>query len=80
MTFFVQGGAFRRSAETEKFVKDLKRKGYVPSMMQGWDSERRLWHMIHIGDYPERTQAAHGAPGFPTRENTPALVRSLASP
>ncbi len=72
--YSVQVGAFRNSKNANRFVSQLKQKGYGAYIFMKTDPKARTWHTVRIGDYTNLREASSARSMFKKKEKKPALV------
>jgi cell division protein FtsN len=75
--FGLQVGAFRISTDAERWLEDLKERGFYGRILEHTDNGGKLWHRVVIGQYPTYAQAGAEAEAFEVEENIPVLIRTL---
>ncbi len=74
LRYSVQVGAFRNSKNANRYVSQLKQKGYGAYIFMKTDPKARTWHTVRIGDYTNLSEASSARSMFRKKEEKPALV------
>ncbi len=78
-SYTVQVGAFLEKDNAEDLAEDLKDKGYAPYIISVWDSMKRQWHTVRLGDYDTQEEAAKAAGEFAKKERMAASIRGVGA-
>ncbi len=73
-SYSVQVGAFRNPQNANRYMSQLKKKGYGAYIFMKTDSKARAWHTVRIGDYTNLSEASSAQSMFKKKEEKPALV------
>ncbi len=74
LRYSVQVGAFRNSKNANRYVSQLKQKGYGAYIFMKTDPKARTWHTVRIGDYTNLSEASSARSMFRKKEEKQALV------
>jgi len=77
--FSVQVGAYLKKKNAERYLGQLKEKGYDPYIFETSDRKKREWYLVRIGDYPDSAEAFQATSDFKKQEKMPALVTAIDS-
>ena len=72
--FTLQVGAFRKSENSEKVIRDLASRGYQPYVVAQRGSRSRVLHTVRVGRYADRGEAQKAAAEMRQREGIAAVV------
>ncbi len=75
--YTVQVGAFLDRINADILADDLKKRGYSPYVLSMWDSMKRQWHTVRLGDYNSEKEANKIAVDFSQKEQMEAAVRGV---
>jgi len=75
MTHSVQIGAYLLPENAQNEAAHLNAKGYPARIIKITDAKGRVWHMVRIGDHPNRLSAQAQADDFKRREQKQSVVR-----
>lgn len=77
--YSLQVGAFRYKKNAERFLGQLKQKGYTAYIFAASDPKARQWHTVRIGDYKTRAEALAAKKDFKAKEKRPAFITKFNS-
>lgn len=77
--FSVQLGAFASESDAHELARQLQKKGYAAVILAVRDDKSRWWHVVRIGAYANKTEAAQAASSIAGREKITAVVRPFGS-
>jgi cell division septation protein DedD len=72
--FTLQVGAFRKSENSEKVIRDLASRGYQPYTVALKGSRSRVLHTVRVGRYNDRGEAQKAATELRQRAGIAAVV------
>ena len=73
--FALQIGSFTDAKNAKQLETELKDRGYPVRIFKALDPEKRVWHVVRVGDYSDVNTASRAAADFTNREQLQALVR-----
>jgi cell division septation protein DedD len=73
--YSLQVGAFRKAANSEKVLQDLRSRGYEPYVIE--ERGRSLLRTVRVGRYADRREALRAASEFERSEGMDVIVRPL---
>ena len=73
-SYSVQVGAFQNPNNANRYMSQLKEKGYGAYIFMKTDPKARTWHTVRIGDYTNLSEASSVRSMFKKKEEKPALV------
>jgi len=74
-SYSVQVGAFISRQYARERVTLLNKMGYSPYLITESDSQKRVWHTVHIGKYATRHDAQISASAVTAKTKYDAVVR-----
>lgn len=77
--YSLQVGSFIDPSNAARLAKELRDKGYKPTILNATDSHYRVWHAVRIGPYKDMQTAAKEAASLRQAEQILALVRPAKS-
>jgi cell division septation protein DedD len=72
--FTLQVGAFRKSENSDRVIRDLASRGYQPYVVAQRGSRSRVLHTVRVGRYTDRGEAQKAAAELRQREGIAAVV------
>ncbi|CCO24104.1 SPOR domain-containing protein [Maridesulfovibrio hydrothermalis] len=73
----VRVASFLNADYAWEFMSYLKSNGYNPALIRLYDSKGRLWRVVQIGDYPEKSQAEISGQLFKKKSGLDYQIKSL---
>jgi len=70
----IQVASFRKAAEADAFVADLRRRGHHAYRQAAYVADRGLWHRVRIGPFKSRYQAIQYKKKFEKTERVSPFV------
>jgi cell division septation protein DedD len=77
--YTVQLGAFAEVENAERLARQLKDQGYVARVSKKVDGRGRVWHIVRVGQYPDKSRAEAGAAEIARKLKINAVVRPAAA-
>lgn len=72
--FSLQIGSFADANNAKQLETELKDRGYPVRVSRAIDPEKRVWHVVRVGDYADVITATRAAAEFTSREQLQAVV------
>ena len=73
--FALQIGSFTDAKNAKQLETELKDRGYPVRIFKALDPDKKVWHVVRVGDYTDVSTASRAAAEFTSREQLQALVR-----
>lgn len=72
--FSLQIGSFADANNAKQLETELRDRGYPARVSRALDPEKRVWHVVRVGDYADVITATRAAAEFTSREQFQAVV------
>jgi len=75
--YFLQTGAFQEQANAMQSARDFAEKGYDSGIVKLYDTNHKLWRIVHVGAYESFDQARQVATEFRKKSGQKCYINAI---